>query len=160
MVWPMLIGIGMSVAGSMMANNSAKAAARQNKKAAYMQADMMMKQAGVTEEQAKLKQADLAAQSGQLSSAQRASFAAQGVDLSSSAATMVQDQTAAMSQRDQDRLQFDAAMEAWGLRTQAKLTKKQGAVVAQSQINTANASTVAAIGSGAVQAYGAYSDSK
>ena len=155
-----LVGLAMGVAGSMQQASAAKKAARQNRAAAYMQADMLGKQAEFAKGQGTLRQADLDTGAMVVQAKQRASFAAQGVDLNSSVVQMAGDETQRVLQRDKDRLQLAAGMEAWGLKAQATLTRKQGAVTASGQTSQANAQLLGSVGQYGLQAGQAYQQYK
>ena len=116
-----ILGCGVSAYGqykSAMAN-----AALLDLQAKYLDtqaADMLV--------QGKAAEQDVIEQGRQLRETQKAGYAGQNVEVSSGSAIEVQEQTRDLAQQQADKTQLEYAREAWGLSTQATMTRKQAAV--------------------------------
>lgn len=96
---------------------------------------------------------------GQIVGAQRASFAAQGIDANTGSATDVQSDTARIGELDALTIRNNAAREAWGYQTTGFNERQQGLLTERSAANTAagiRASSYGTLLTGASEVYGQY----
>ena len=102
-------------------------ASKQNAKALDYNASMMQIQAADAMQRAAVDVADLRKQTAELQSAQTASYAAQGVDVSKGAPVALAEATDAAANEDARRIWRNATYQAWGLQTEASQTREQAA---------------------------------
>lgn len=89
----------------------------------------------------------------QVQGAQRASFAAQGVDVNSGSAADLQAETAYLTKQDEITVTNNAWREAWGYKVQASNYRGQGAMTRAGARNQA-ANTILTAGIGALDSFG------
>ena len=117
---PILAGSGrmagsiLGAYGTIEASNADVSASRQNARFARQSADYDIF-AG------KLAQMEVHRQAGEILNQQKTSYASQGVDLSSETVSLVREETFAEAARAANEVELQAAMAAWGKRTQASL---------------------------------------
>lgn len=102
-------------------------ASRQNAKALDYNASMMQIQAADAMQRATVDVADLRKQTDELQSAQTASYAAQGVDVSKGAPVALAEDTDARANEDARRIWRNATYQAWGLQMDASKTREEAA---------------------------------
>jgi hypothetical protein len=107
-----LLGAGTSAVGSEKAAKKAKQIAGFNASVATAQAEDALQRGREAEDQ-------LHTGVKKLMGAQRAGFAAQGVELDSGSALEIQQDTGAQAALDTQRIKLNAAREAWGFKQQA-----------------------------------------
>jgi hypothetical protein len=123
-----LFGAAASVLG---ANASIRAADKQQ--------DYLNQSADYDLLRGRLAQADVDRQAKAVLDGQKASYAAQGVDLASESVSQVREETFYEAQRVKNEVELNAAMEAWGKR-------EQGAIGRDAAADNARAARIAATG--------------
>jgi hypothetical protein len=115
------IGGGISAAGNIQAGNT-------NQRLAEMEADSLDRRANLVILKG-AEEAAMARRKGQqIQGAQKAGFAAGGIDVSTGTAARLFEETGAETEQDVRQLKLNAAREAWGLREQGKIRRWQGDV--------------------------------
>lgn len=123
---PLIFG-GTQVLGSGIQAYGQWEASKQNAKALDYNASMMQIQAADAMQRATVDVADLRKQTAELQSAQTASYAAQGVDVSKGAPVALAEATDAAANEDARRIWRNATYQAWGLQMDASKTREEAA---------------------------------
>ena len=123
---PLVFG-GAQVLGSGMQAYGQWEASKQNAKALDYNASMMQIQAADAMQRAAVDVADLRKQTDELQSAQTASYAAQGVDVSKGVPVALAEDTDARANEDARRIWRNATYQAWGLQMDASKTRQDAA---------------------------------
>jgi len=95
----------------------------------------------------RLAQMDVDRQAKQAVDAQKVSYAAQGIDLGSETVSQVREETFAEAQRVKNEVELDAAMAAWGKRTQASLNQEAAHKNARAARIAATGQVIGGVGS-------------
>lgn len=142
-------GAGFSAAGSMKAGKYAKEVGEYNAAVANLQANDALARGEEAERRHRM-------QVRQLVGAQRASFAAQGVDVNDpdSSALDVQADAAALGELDALTIRQNAAREAWGYRAQAQDARIRGQIGYAEGTNKAVGTILGTAGNLALMKYG------
>lgn len=124
-----LAGGGLSAFGHIQAGNT-------NQRLGEREADVMDYRAKLVEEQGAFQADQLRKEGAKVASQQRTSLAAQGVNVATGTPAALQNETSVLSEQDAMRAKLNAAREAWGLRSQANITRWQGDIgKRQSRLN-------------------------
>jgi hypothetical protein len=135
-------GIGMlfgAAAGVLGANAGIRAADANN--------DMLKKSADFDLMRGRLAQADVDRQASAVLQAQKTSYAAQNVDLSSETVSQVREETMLEANRVKNEVELDAAMSAWGKREQGRILRDQAGAEARAARIGAAGQVIGGIGS-------------
>jgi hypothetical protein len=132
----MLFGAAASVLG---ANAGIRAADANN--------DMLKKSADFDLMRGRLAQADVDRQASAVLQAQKASYAAQNVDLSSESVSQVREESMLEANRVKNEVELDAAMSAWGKREQGRILRDQAGADARAARIGAAGQLIGGVGS-------------
>jgi hypothetical protein len=138
----------MSAYGAYQQGQTAKKIAKYNADVANYSAEDAMKRGSIEADQQR-------ARARQIAASQRAAMGASGVESDTGTFGKVLEQTATMGELDARTIEANAMREAWGLRSQAKISQYEGASRAQ-------AGGLEAFGTllgGAAKTYGVYQSS-
>lgn len=112
---------GMQIAGGLLGAYGTLEASKADVAAARKNAAFMRQSADYDIFAGKLAQMEVHRQAGEALNQQKVSYAAQGVDLASESVSQVREETFAEAARAANEVELQAAMSAWGKRTQATL---------------------------------------
>jgi hypothetical protein len=135
-------GIGSlfgAAAGVLGANAGIRAADANN--------DMLKRSADFDLMRGRLAQADVDRQATAVLQAQKTSYAAQNVDLSSESVAQVREETMLEANRVKNEVELDAAMSAWGKREQGRIMRDQAGAEARAARIGAAGQVIGGIGS-------------
>jgi hypothetical protein len=136
-----LVGAGVSALGSYQQAQAAKSAAKYDAAVAASNAKVAEFKAQDAQDRAQLEAENLGRQQAALRGKQRASIAANGIDLSSGTATSLTDAADFYGLQDQRTVAEGGVREAWGYRTQG------AGYQAEAQMHRAKASSISPFGS-------------
>jgi hypothetical protein len=131
-----LFGAAASVLG---ANAGIRAADANN--------DMLKRSADFDLMRGRLAQADVDRQASAVLQAQKTSYAAQNVDLSSETVSQVREETMLEANRVKNEVELDAAMSAWGKREQGRIMRDQAGADARAARIGAAGQVIGGVGS-------------
>ena len=129
--------IGLSALGTGMGMYAAYEAGKANQKINNYNAAVSDIQASDALARGEQSTADYGVQTKKLVGAQKAAYAAQGIDLGTGSAADVQDTTQVQAARDVQTIRLNAMREAWGYKTQAKGFRLAGKYAYQGGVNSA-----------------------
>ena len=126
----MAVGTGAGMYASYQAGKANQKINNYNAAVADMQATDALARGETTASEAGTKTRELIG-------AQKAAYAAQGIDVTTGSAAEVQDQTQQIAQRDIQTIRLNALREAWGYKSQAKGMRMAGKYAYQGGVNNA-----------------------
>lgn len=144
-----LIGTAVSAGAQVKAGAEAQASAEFN-------ARMMDLEAADAVTRGEQRAGDLQREGRQMLGAQRAVLGAQGIEIGDGSAAVLQADTIRTTQDAVARVRADAALEAWGIRTNAKSVRRAGRYARAGANRTALGSTIAGATQAGAMAYDAY----
>lgn len=144
-----MIGTAVSAVAGYSAGQSAKATAQFN-------AHMMELEAKDTIDRGEQASAEIERQGRGMVGEQRATLAAQGIDVNDGTAAQLQADTVRTTLDTVRRTRTDAAMQAWGLRINAKSVRRAGAMAARAATFGAAGGIIAGGAQSAAMGYKAY----
>ena len=134
-------------------------ASQAQKRIANRNADLMEQQAEDARKQGEEEAAAIRRRVRRLQGQQKAAFATQGLETGSGTAADLIEETAALGAEDQLRIRNNAAMSAWGFRTQAANTRYEGRQLRRQGQQQAASSLISGLGSG-YREYSAWQQSR
>lgn len=131
------VAAGLAVAGGLFSASSAISQGNSAAKTAGRQAGYLNQQANQTLQQGAFQSDQALLQGQQAVGAERAGYAAGGIDVNSGTAQQVQDSSKQVSELDALTIKNNASLQAWGYQTQAAETIRAGKAAQKSARNQA-----------------------